>query len=165
MMLRARLVVVGVALLLAGCGEQPDPEAAADPDPVNDEVDDSDGPVANACPPEGCEIEIVDVVGEGDELRITWEANFLPDVSRNHIHVYWDHFTADQASIDASARGVEQGTWSVTDDYPAYVTEGDASTAERGDSTSICVTAADRDHAVLDSSLFDCFDVADHLED
>jgi hypothetical protein len=33
----------------------------------------------------------------------------------------------------------------------------------RGGSTTICVTAGDRDHAVIDSALVDCRDVSDLL--
>lgn len=154
---RAGLAAAAVVLALAGC-------AGDDGDPAVDGGDAEGGPVANACPADGCQIEIVDVVAEGDELRITWEANFLPDVSRNHIHVYWDTYTADEVSADADARGVEQGVWEVTDAYPTYVTEGAITASERGDSTTICVTAADRDHGVIDASLVDCRDVADVLE-
>lgn len=167
-MVRAGLVGVAVVLLLVGCGTDDDGDAATDPDVVvnGDGAGDDTGddPVANACPAEGCEIEIVDVVPEGDELSITWEANFLPDVSRNHIHVYWDTYTADEVSADADDRGAEQGAWEVTDAYPTYVTEGAVSPGERGDSTTICVTASDRDHAVIDAGLVDCRDVADVLE-
>jgi len=121
------------------------------------------GPVANACPADGCSISIVSVTRQGEELAVTWEANFDPDVSRNHIHVYWDLYTADQVSSDAEARGVEQGDWAPTDAYPTYVTESAASVANRGDSTTLCVTAGDRDHAVIDSSIVDCADVSGEL--
>ena len=72
----------------------------------------------NACPVDGCKISIDDVVRDGDEVKVTWTANFRPDFSRNHIHVYWDTFTADQVSDDAAARGVTQGSWHPTDEYP-----------------------------------------------
>ena len=42
---------------------------------------------------------------------------------------------------------------------PEYVTEGAVSTEARGDSTTMCVTAGDRDHNVIDSSIVDCCDV------
>jgi hypothetical protein len=121
------------------------------------------GPVANACPPEGCEITIVDVEAAGDEVLVTWEANFEPDISRNHIHVYWDIYTADQVSDDAEDRGVTQGDWHPTDAYPTYTTGSAVSVANRGDSTTLCVTAADRNHVVLDSSIVDCRDVSSLL--
>ncbi len=121
------------------------------------------GLVANACPVEGCRVTIVDVGRSNAELALTWETNFLPDVSKNHIHVYWDRFTAEQVSSDAQARGVAQGEWHPTDAYPTYLTQSEASVANRGDSTHICVTAGDRDHAVLDPRLFDCRDVSEQL--
>jgi len=37
------------------------------------------------------------------------------------------------------------------------------STTKRSDSTTLCVTAASRDHIVLDSSITDCYDVAELL--
>ena len=62
------------------------------------------------------------------------ERELGPDFSKNHIHVYWDKYTADQVSNDAAARGVTQGEWVPTGDYPQYVTEGAVSTSVRGDS-------------------------------
>jgi hypothetical protein len=120
-------------------------------------------PVANACPAEGCAITIVDATRQADEIAVTWEANFKPDVAKNHIHVYWDIYTADQVSSDAEARGVKQGEWVPTDVVPTYVTESAVSVDTRGGSTTICVTAGDRDHAVIDSALVDCRDVSDLL--
>lgn len=123
----------------------------------------SPAPVANACPAEGCAITIVDAARKGDEIAVTWEANFKPDVSKNHIHVYWDIYTADQVSGDAEARGVKQGEWVPTDVVPTYVTESAVSVDTRGGSTTICVTAGDRDHAVIDASIVDCRDVSNLL--
>ena len=156
-----RMVALGVlaVLALAACGNDepsgstPAPAAAGSP---------AETAVANACPAEGCTIEIVDVARDGGEIAVTWETNFAPDVSKNHIHVYWDIFTADQVSSDAEDRGVKQGEW-VPTDVETYVTESAVSVDQRGDSTTICVTAGDRDHAVIDSSLVDCRDVSDLL--
>lgn len=120
--------------------------------------------MSNACPADGCAIKIVDTARKGDEIAVTWKANFTPDISMNHIHVYWDIYSADQVSSDAEARGVQQGKWVPTDAYPTYVTKGAVSVDTRGDSTTICVTAGDGDHAVIDSSIVDCRDVSDLLE-
>ncbi|MGZ8578041.1 MAG: hypothetical protein ACXWWX_00770 [Actinomycetota bacterium] len=154
-----KLIVAMVALgslLLMACGSDDTTSAPA--------TETSDpGPVGNACPADGCAITIVDVAPEGEELAITWEANFQPDTSKNHIHVYWDTYSADQVSSDAEARGVEQGEWVPTADYPRYVTESAVSVSERGDSTTVCVTAGDRDHAVIDATIVDCMDVSDLL--
>lgn len=156
------LTAAVVLTVLVGCGG--DDDAAA---PTTTASGDTRSPTSaageNACPVEGCEITITDVVADGDELQITWEASFAPDASRNHIHVYWDIFTADQVSNDAATRGVEQGEWVPTDAYPVFVTEGAVSVAERIDSTTVCVTAGDGDHNVIDSSIQDCRDVADLL--
>lgn len=148
-------------VLLVGCGGGADSTGTGGP--ASPEVTQAAGPVANACPPEGCRISIVDVTRSGDELAITWEANFLPDVSKNHIHVYWDTFTAEQVSSDAEDRGVKQGEWDPTAAYPTYVTQSAASVSNRGDSTTICVTAGDRDHRVVDPALVDCRDVINQL--
>ena len=117
-------------------------------------------PVGNACPPEGCSIQITNIEKSQSELVLSWTANFLPDVSRNHIHVYWDNFKAEQVSSDAEANGFEQGDWVPTSAYPSYTTEGAMSLSNRGESTTICVTAANRDHAVLDPLAVHCMDVS-----
>lgn len=155
-----RFLVIALVLFATACGgggETPDTGGTTDAGGTGD------GPVANACPADGCEVEILDITAAGDELEIAWEANFVPDFSRNHIHVFWDTFTAAEVSSDAEANGLTQGIWHPTDAYPTYVTESEASVVNRGDSTTLCVTAADRDHVVLDPSRVDCQDVADLL--
>lgn len=121
-----------------------------------------DAPKQNACPVDGCEVRIVDVRRAGDELELTYEANFLPDVARNHVHAWWgDLYTVEQASRDAETRhGVTKGKWHRHDDYPTYVTTEAVSTALRQGSTTICVSPADRDHNILDVSIHHCVDVA-----
>lgn len=153
------VVLLVFVLALGACGDDDDDDSAE-----TDETAEASGePQQNACPPDGCQITVDDVEAEGDELEVRWTANFLPDTSQNHIHVYWDVFTAAQVSDDAADRGVEQGEWHLTDSYPTYVTESAASVQERGESTMLCVTAGDRSHNVLDPELFDCVDVADLL--
>jgi hypothetical protein len=156
---RHRIATLVAALLLAvaACGGDDDTAS------TTQATDGGGGPVANACPAEGCRITITDVMRSGEEIQVIWEANFDPDTARNHIHVYWDIYSADQVSSDAEARGVTQGDWVPTDAYPTYTTESAASVANRGNSTTLCVTAADRDHAVLDATLVDCRDVSDLL--
>ena len=121
-------------------------------------------PVQNACPKDGCMVEIVSAERAGKELKIKFKANYAPDVARNHIHIYWDNYTADQVTKDAASRGVEQGNWHPTGDYPDYITQSDASVSARKKSTTLCVTAADRDHVVIDSSTQKCFDVSKQLK-
>lgn len=154
-MSRLGFLIAAFVLVLAACGSSEDTTTTT--------TAAATGPIANACPPDGCSITITDVEAAGGELRVTWDANYLPDLSRNHIHIYWDIYTADEVSSDASERGVDQGNWSPTDSYPEYVTESDASTATRGDSTTVCVTAADRGHVVLDSTIVHCVDVSAQL--
>lgn len=156
------VVASAVAVLgLAACGSD-DPAPSASAAPAADGGG-SEEPVANACPADGCQISIVDTAKKGDEIEVTWEANFLPDVSKNHIHIYWDIYTADEVTSDAEARGEKQGEWVPTDSVPTYVTESAVSVDERKGSTTICATAANRDHVVLDSSIVDCVDVSDLL--
>ncbi len=157
-------VLIASIALFAGCGDDDDDassSSAAEAPATEAPSTADDG--QNACPVDGCTVTISDVQKDGEELRITWEANFAPDFSKNHIHVFWDTYTADQVSDDAADRGVEQGEWVPTDEYPEYVTEGPVSTAARGDSTTLCVTAGDRDHIVIDSSLVDCYEVSELL--
>jgi hypothetical protein len=148
------LALLAVTLGSAGCSSD-DKVATA---PTTESAPQADA--QNACPVDGCQIKITDVTVEGQELKVVWSANFDPDFSKNHIHVYWDNYTAAQVSNDAAAKGQTQGEWVPTDDYPAYVTEGPVSTDVRGNSTHVCVTAGDRDHNVIDSSITDCYDVS-----
>jgi hypothetical protein len=121
-------------------------------------------PVQNACPVDGCQVEIQDVAREGDELRITWKANYEPDVSHNHIHVYWDTYDTKQVSNDAESKyGVTQGEWVPTDSYPEFVTQGAVAVGQRAGSTTVCVTPGDKDHNVIDVLVENCRDVADLL--
>jgi hypothetical protein len=152
--------ILVLAIVAGGCG---DDDKSGAPSTTAKASEQTAPQEENACPVEGCKITIADVVPAGDELRVTWEANFTPDASRNHIHVYWDIYTADQVSNDAASRGVDQGEWVPTDAYPEYVTEGATSVTKRGTSTTLCVTAGDSDHNVIDSSITDCYDVADLL--
>lgn len=155
----APFCVLSAVLLLPACGG--DDETAATTAGTTDAAD----TVArqNACPVDGCTVEITDVEREGTELRVTWKTNFDPDFSKNHIHIYWDTYTADEVSNDAADRGETQGEWVPTGDYPEFFTEGAVSTTKRSSSTTLCVTASDRDHNVLDSSITDCYDVAELL--
>lgn len=121
---------------------------------------------ANACPVDGCQIRIAAVEKAGGELQVTFEANFTPDMSKNHMHVWWgDNFTVQQVSNNAeSTHGVKQGDWHPTDIYPVYLTQSGASMSVRGESTSLCVSAADRNHDILDVAIVDCRSVADLVQ-
>ena len=116
----------------------------------------------NACPVDGCEVRIVDVKKSGNELALTLQANFTPDMSKNHIHVWWgDNFTVKQVSNNAeTAYGVKQGDWHPTDEYPSYVTQGPVSMAVRGNSKTICVSAGDRNHDIIDVTKYQCVDIS-----
>jgi hypothetical protein len=153
-------VIAAVALLSTACGDDSESETLD----VENETDSTDsGATVNACPEDGCTIAITAAEASDGELSLTWDANFAPELARNHIHVYWDNFEPAQVSGDAEARGVEQGDWVPTDVSPTFVTEGAVSLAERGDSTTVCVTAADGEHAVLDEALEQCFDISASL--
>ncbi len=119
----------------------------------------------NACPVDGCEVQIVSVEKNGEELVVTYEANFTPDVSKNHFHAWWgDSYSVEQVGRNAQSDfNVEQGRWHRHDEYPSYVTKEAASTAARDGGTMMCVTAADRDHNILDATKFHCVDVKEHL--
>ena len=156
------LAAISALVTVACADDEPTASSAAGPAAGSGSPTTS-APLANACPLDGCAIRIVDATKDGNEIAVTWEANFAPDVSKNHIHVYWDIYTADEVSSDAEARGEKQGEWVPTDVVPTYVTESAVSVKTRGDSTTICVTAGDRDHAVIDASIVDCRDVADLL--
>jgi hypothetical protein len=152
------LVTLGTALFMSSCGSDAKPAASSTSAPKS-----TAAAQQNACPVDGCRVTITDVQKSGTELRITWKTNYTPDFSKNHVHVFWDKYTADQVSNDAAARGEVQGEWVPTDDNPIFVTGDVVSTSKRGTSTKVCVTAGDRDHNVIDSSIVNCRDVADLL--
>jgi hypothetical protein len=121
----------------------------------------------NACPVEGCKITITGASRSGDEIALTLEANFQPDFERNHMHFFWDSQEPGAVSSDFAEKGFAvQGKWHPTDVFPNYSTQADASVKSefRGTSTTICVTAANTDHAVLDTDIVTCRDVSDLLE-
>ena len=120
--------------------------------------------MANACPVDGCEVKILGVKPAGEELTLTFKANFMPDVSKNHLHVWWgEQYDVKQVGRNAATFGVEKGKWHRHDDYPDYTTTGAASTSIREGAVTICVTAADRNHNILDATLYHCVDASDHL--
>ena len=172
--------VLALLLVLTGCGDDDDTAAAdtgaetssadtgaADTgaDTSAGGTDTSDAGAGNACPPDGCTINIAAVAADADagELVVTFDANFSPDIAGNHFHVYWDTYEADQVSSDAADRGVTQGDWHPTDEYPDYTTTEATSVSKRGDSQTLCVTAGDRDHAVIDATAVTCEDVSAQL--
>ncbi|MEX2587405.1 MAG: hypothetical protein WD602_05345 [Actinomycetota bacterium] len=152
--------VLGALALLVSCaseGGQPDGEAQP---PAGEE----DAALPNACPQEGCRVSISAAEQVGDELELTLDANFEPDLARNHFHVYWDTYDAEQVSDDAERRfGVTQGDWVPTDENP-YRTGDAASMRERSGSMAICVTAGDGDHNVIDPEIAECFDVTGFVD-
>lgn len=142
-------------LLAAACGD----DTAA-----NETTTTAPAALTNACPVDGCSITITGVEPEAGELRVSWTANFAPDFSKNHLHLYWDTYTAEQVSADAeSEHGVVQGNWLPTDEVPTVLTTGAVSVAMREESTTLCATAADFDHIVLNTSLVQCLDVSASL--
>jgi hypothetical protein len=119
----------------------------------------------NSCPVDGCDVKIVAVEKAGDELKLTFEANYQPEMSRNHIHVWWgENYTVDQVTNDAeTVHNVKQGEWHPTDDYPEYITQSGASMTVRGTAKTLCVSPADGNHVILDITKFTCTDVSSYL--
>ena len=119
----------------------------------------------NTCPVDGCEVSIAALAKAGDELKLTLESNFTPDNSKNHFHMWWgEQYKPEQVGRNAKSEyNVEQGKWHRHDDYPTYTTTGSASVAMREGATTLCVTAADADHNVLDADKFHCMDVSEYL--
>lgn len=117
----------------------------------------------NSCPVDGCEVKITSATTEGKEVRVVFDANFGPRLSKNHLHVWWgENFNVKQVTANAQGVfGVKQGVFHPIDDYPSYLTTGVVSASERGNAVTICVTAADRNHNILDHNLSDCRLVAD----
>jgi hypothetical protein len=166
--------VLALLLVLTGCGDDDDADPESDTsaadtgaDTAAGAGDTSEAGAGNACPPDGCTIAIAAIgadAGAG-ELVLTFDANFSPDIAGNHFHVYWDTFEADQVSSDAADRGVTQGDWHPTDEYPDYTTTEATSVSQRGESATLCVTAGDRDHAVIDATAVNCVDATTQLDE
>jgi hypothetical protein len=154
------IVAAGIVLTLAigGCGEDAAPPQGEAP---TQSMPSSPAPAgrANACPADGCKVRIVSASRAGRELRIELEANYAPDISRNHFHIYWSTYTAEQVSGDAEPRfGVTQGVWVPTADNP-FTTADPVSVRMRKNARQICVTTGDRYHNVIDADLASCRDV------
>lgn len=164
----ATSMALAVGLVVTACASDnkaaPAPGASATPSATASAVTTATGTPApampNACPADGCRVSIVAVRDAGEELTLDLQANFAPDISHNHFHVYWDRFTAEQVSDNAAPRfNVTQGDWVPTAEQP-FTTADAASVAKREKSAAICVTAGDRDHNVIDPKLFQCHDVS-----
>ena len=121
--------------------------------------------LTNACPVDGCDVEIVEAKKSGSEIALTLKANIKPDMSKNHIHVWWgENYTIEQVTGNAETDyKVKQGEWHPTDDYPNYVTQSGASTTVRGKATTLCVSVSDGNHNILDIKKFRCVDVSGQL--
>jgi len=118
--------------------------------------------MANACPVEGCEVKIVKTEMVDGEVAVTLEANFQPEFSKNHLHIWWgENFTIQQVSGNAeTVHNVKQGDWHPTDAFPEYRTQGAVSTSVRNGSKTLCVSASDRNHNILDIDVLNCVDVS-----
>lgn len=120
----------------------------------------------NACPVDGCTAWFKTASNNGEEITLEVESNFLPDMSKNHFHIWWgENFTVQQVSANAeTVSNVTQGDWHPTSEYPNYTTASAASTTVRGDATTLCVSPADRNHDILDFNQVHCVDLAEILE-
>lgn len=96
------------------------------------------------------------------EVALQLEANFQPDMAKNHLHIWWgDSFSFMQVSGNAeTVHNVKQGSWHPTDIYPDYATQGAVSVENRNGSGTICVGAADRNHDVIDINVYHCVDIS-----
>ena len=164
---RAALVVL-VAVTTASCARVDDPTLPLPPltpSPVEQATvpEPSIRPEPNTCPTEGCRVTIQGIEDAGEELKLSFSSNYLPNISGNHFHVYWDRFEARQVSNDAASKhGVEQGEWEPTADNP-FTTSGTVAVGRRAEAARICVTPGDANHNVIDPAASDCRDVAGFL--
>ncbi|UWR21190.1 hypothetical protein [Sulfitobacter sp. S190] len=120
---------------------------------------------SNACPVDGCAIEIASATQTDGELSLEINANFDPDISKNHFHIWWGElYDVKQVSNNAeTVHNVAQGDWHPTDAYPSYTTTGVTSLSQRGDASSLCISAADRNHDIIDPGALHCVDVSAHF--
>lgn len=117
---------------------------------------------SNACPVDGCSVEIASVTNQDGELAVILNANFEPDISKNHFHIWWGElYDVKQVSNNAeTVHNVSQGDWHPTDAYPNYMTTGVTSLSQRGEAVTLCVSAADRNHDIIDPEALNCVDVS-----
>ncbi|WP_424926658.1 hypothetical protein [Amaricoccus tamworthensis] len=120
----------------------------------------------NACPVDGCTAYFTTASNNGEEVTLTVESNFLPDMSKNHFHIWWgENFTVQQVSANAeTVSNVTQGDWHPTSEYPNYTTASAASTTVRNGATTLCISPADRNHDILDFNQVHCVDLAEILD-
>ncbi len=112
----------------------------------------------------GCSVKIADVRRAGDELEVSFETNFAADLSGNHFHVWWgENYNVKQIGRNARAvHGVQQGQW-LEYAAPVLVTTGAVSMRERGVAQWLCVSAADRDHNLINATLYHCKKLSDYF--
>lgn len=130
-------------------------------DPYEGEDPYDTGDLTNDCTDDGCLARIIRAEANGDEVVLTFDANFQPDGAGNHFHIYWDNWDAEEVS----ASYPDPGTWAARAEYPDYDTGLDPATSTagdaRGDSDTLCVTPADASHVVIDPDVSDCWDLGD----
>jgi len=104
---------------------------------------------------------ITDVAVDDDgAVQVTWEPqNFEPDVEQGyHAHLFWNTFTAAQASTDAPA--AEQALWDAVD-RTVHTSDQVLTLANRpSDATGVCAaTGIAPAHVVPNPSLVHCVDL------
>jgi hypothetical protein len=155
--------------------EDPDEDSADDEEDEKDDKDEEDeeeedpydgddpydtGDLTNECPDDGCLVRIIEAEPSDGEIILTFDANFAPDISGNHFHIYWNNWEPAEVSADTSV-----GKWEAKDDYPGYNTGDGGHTSvtsdAREESSEICVTPADGSHVVIDEDVYDCWEVGE----
>jgi len=118
---------------------------------------------SQACPEEGCIVEIASIQPAGDEFIVQFRSNFQPEMSGNHFHLWWkSELDVRSMSLDEEVRlGDPKGEWDPTENYPLHVTTGASSFQNRGDSNELCVSAGDARHNIIDPDVYDCKSVPD----
>ena len=171
-------MIGGVAVALSGGGNgttETDEPAAEEPateepteEPATEEPTATEAPATTEAPvcPEATTalcIDITDVQPSADGLGlvIEWDAfGFTPSLADNHAHFYWN--TSAVTTVGTQAPAEQQNPWDAIDAQPYDSTDRDDRTmrpANADGATAVCATPADRDHAVIDPTFFDCFDL------
>lgn len=99
-------------------------------------------------------------VDENGAVQVTWEPqNFVPDVDQGyHAHLFWNTYTAAQASTDAPA--AEQALWDAVEET-VHTSQQVLTMANRPpDATGVCAaTGLAPAHVVPNPSLVHCVDL------
>ena len=122
----------------------------------------TEGPATTApgaCPPGDSHlcIQINSVAADGDSLVIDWTPiNFEPSVGDHHAHFFYNTVLPTEAGTNAALFGATPKIWELTDARPFRSAREMLLSNKPPEATQVCVTVADKDHGVVDPTIYQC---------